>query len=49
VIATEWLGKPIIVISDPAAIRHVMVDNAKNYGMQPLRQRCCGRSYATVC
>ena len=39
VIVTEWLGKPIIVISDPAAIRHVMVDNAKNYGMQPLRQR----------
>src|SRR3569623_481678 len=39
VIVTEWLGKPIIVISDPAAIRHVMVDNAKNYAMQPLRQR----------
>jgi len=32
-------GQAIIVISDPAAIRHVMVDNAKNYGMQPLRQR----------
>src|SRR5690348_17150219 len=39
VIRTQWLGEPIIVVNDPAAIRHVMVDNAKNYGMQPLRQR----------
>jgi cytochrome P450 len=39
VIRTQWLGEPIIVINDPAAIRHVMVDNARNYGMQPLRQR----------
>ena len=39
VIRTQWLGEPIIIINDPAAIRHVMVDNAKNYGMQPLRQR----------
>ncbi|MEO8758987.1 MAG: cytochrome P450 [Devosia sp.] len=39
VIVTQWLGEPIVVINDPATIRHVMVDNAKNYGMQPLRQR----------
>jgi cytochrome P450 len=36
---TDWLGVPTFVVSDPAAIRHIMVDNAKNYGMQPLRQR----------
>ena len=39
VIVSEWLGNPTIIVSDPAAIRHVMVDNAKNYAMQPLRQR----------
>jgi cytochrome P450 len=39
IIATEWLGVPTVIVSDPAAIRHVMVENAKNYGMQPLRQR----------
>ena len=39
VIRAEWLGNPTIIVSDPAAIRHVMVDNARNYVMQPLRQR----------
>jgi cytochrome P450 len=39
IITTEWLGVPTVIISDPTAIRHVMVENAKNYGMQPLRQR----------
>ncbi len=39
VIRSEWLGVPTIIVSDPAAIRHVMVENARNYGMQPLRQR----------
>ncbi|MEP7240284.1 MAG: cytochrome P450 [Devosia sp.] len=39
VIRSEWLGTPTIIVSDPAAIRHVMVDNARNYAMQPLRQR----------
>ena len=39
IITTEWLGVPTVIISDPGAIRHVLVDNAKNYGMQPLRQR----------
>lgn len=39
IIRSAWLGNPTIIVSDPAAIRHVMVDNAKNYVMQPLRQR----------
>jgi cytochrome P450 len=39
VIKTRWLGTPTVIVSDPATIRHVMVDNAKNYVMQPLRQR----------
>jgi cytochrome P450 len=39
VIRAEWLGTPTIIVSDPAAIRHVMVENAQNYAMQPLRQR----------
>lgn len=34
-----WLGVPNIVINDPAAVRHCLVENAKNYVMQPLRQR----------
>ena len=39
VIKSEWLGVPTFIVNDPAAVRHVMVDNAKNYIMQPLRQR----------
>jgi cytochrome P450 len=39
VIRADWLGTPTIIVSDPAAIRHVMVENAQNYAMQPLRQR----------
>jgi cytochrome P450 len=39
VLKTVWLGNPTIIVNDPAAIRHIMVDNAKNYVMQPLRQR----------
>jgi len=39
VIKSEWLGVPTFIVSDPTAVRHVMVDNAKNYIMQPLRQR----------
>ncbi|MAU97009.1 MAG: cytochrome P450 [Fulvimarina sp.] len=34
-----WLGVPNIVVNDPAGIRHCLVENAKNYVMQPLRQR----------
>src|SRR3569833_3084548 len=39
VIRSEWLGVPTFIVSDPAAIRHVMVDNARNYGMLSLWQR----------
>jgi len=39
VIRSEWLGVPSVIVSDPAGIRRVLVDNAKNYCMQPLRQR----------
>ncbi|MBO0662373.1 cytochrome P450 [Jiella sp. MQZ9-1] len=35
----RWLGVPNIVVNDPAGIRYCLVENAKNYGMQPLRQR----------
>jgi cytochrome P450 len=38
-VRADWLGTPTIIVSDPAAIRHFLVDNAKNYAMQPLRQR----------
>lgn len=39
VIRSEWLGVPSVIVSDPAGIRRILVDNAKNYCMQPLRQR----------
>jgi cytochrome P450 len=35
----DWLGSPTFIVSDPRAIRYFMVENAKNYAMQPLRQR----------
>jgi cytochrome P450 len=35
----QWLGVPNIVVNDPAGVRHCLVDNARNYVMQPLRQR----------
>jgi len=35
----SWLGVPNIVVNDPAGVRHCLVENAKNYVMQPLRQR----------
>ncbi|EAU42626.1 hypothetical protein FP2506_07291 [Fulvimarina pelagi HTCC2506] len=35
----RWLGVPNIVVNDPQAVRHLLVENAKNYVMQPLRQR----------
>jgi len=38
-VRANWLGNPTIIVSDPAAIRYLMVENAKNYAMQPLRQR----------
>lgn len=38
-VSAKWLGNPTIIVSDPSAIRYFMVENAKNYAMQPLRQR----------
>jgi len=38
-VSAKWLGNPTIIVNDPAAIRYLMVENAKNYVMQPLRQR----------
>lgn len=35
----KWLGVPTFIVSDPAAIRHILVENADGYAMQPLRQR----------
>ncbi|MBO0904442.1 cytochrome P450 [Jiella sonneratiae] len=34
-----WLGVPNVVVNDPAGIRYCLVENARNYVMQPLRQR----------
>ncbi|WP_279482675.1 cytochrome P450 [Aureimonas sp. SK2] len=39
VLRDDWLKVPTIIVNDPAAIRHCLVDNAGNYAMQPLRQR----------
>ncbi|MER0239479.1 cytochrome P450 [Fulvimarina sp. MAC8] len=35
----RWLGVPNIVVNEPKAVRHLLVENSKNYVMQPLRQR----------
>ncbi len=39
IISARWMGNPTFIVSDPAAIRYLLVENAANYGMQPLRQR----------
>src|SRR3569833_1718244 len=39
VIKSEWLGEPTFIVSDPAAVRYVMVDFARNFAKHPLRQR----------
>ncbi len=39
VLRSDWLRVPTVIVNDPAAIRHCLVDNAANYAMQPLRQR----------
>ncbi|MBB3952188.1 cytochrome P450 [Aureimonas jatrophae] len=39
VVRADWLRVPTIVLSDPAGIRHCLVENAANYALQPLRQR----------
>ena len=39
VVRADWLGTPTFIVNDPQMIRHIMVENSKNYVMQPLRQR----------
>jgi cytochrome P450 len=39
IVAARWLGTPTFIVSDPTAIRHLLVENGANYAMQPLRQR----------
>ncbi len=41
----EFFGQLTTIVNHPGLIRHVLVDNAANYGMQPVRQLgCFGRS-----
>ncbi|WP_062016886.1 cytochrome P450, partial [Aureimonas sp. AU4] len=39
IVRVDWLRVPTIVLSDPAGIRHCLVENSANYALQPLRQR----------
>lgn len=38
-VTANWLNVPHVVVNDPAAIRYFLVENARNYALQPLRQR----------
>lgn len=38
VIQAKFLGQLTTIVNHPGLIRHVLVDNAANYGMQPVRQ-----------
>ena len=38
-ISVNGVGGPLIVANDPGLIRHVLVDNAKNYKMATVRQK----------
>lgn len=37
-ISVTGIGGPLVIANDPALIRHVLVDNAKNYRMATVRQ-----------
>ncbi|MER2534874.1 MAG: cytochrome P450 [Rhizobiaceae bacterium] len=37
-ISVNGIGGPLVIANDPALIRHVLVDNAKNYRMATVRQ-----------
>jgi len=39
VLAQEALGKPIILLNEPEAVRHVLVENEQNYTRSPIRIR----------
>ena len=38
-ISVTGVGGPLVIANDPALIRHVLVDNAKNYKMATVRQK----------
>ena len=38
-ISVSGIGGPLVIANDPALIRHVLVDNAKNYKMATVRQK----------
>lgn len=38
-ISVNGIGGPLVIANDPALIRHVLVDNAKNYRMAAVRQK----------
>ncbi|RCS25214.1 cytochrome P450 [Phyllobacterium salinisoli] len=38
-VEVDWMGMRTIIANDPGLIRHVLVDNAKNYRMAAVRQR----------
>ena len=37
-ISVRGVGGPLVIANDPALIRHVLVDNAKNYKLATVRQ-----------
>ena len=37
--ANVRIGGPLVIANDPALIRHVLVDNSKNYKMATVRQK----------
>jgi cytochrome P450 len=38
-ITVKTFGVPTMIASEPGLVRHILVDNAKNYVMAPIRQR----------
>jgi len=38
-ISVSGIGGPLVIANDPALIRHVLVDNARNYKMATVRQK----------
>jgi cytochrome P450 len=38
-ISVNGVGGPLVIANDPGLIRHVLVDNAKNYKMATVRQK----------
>ena len=37
-VQVDSLGQELVVVTSPAAIRHIFIENAKNYRMHPIRQ-----------